>query len=590
MYEHPTHISWRKIFMHTFDLLSIPHNLMKKFIVLVILNFFSTFLLDGLTFFMHFSKEAISHGKIVLSLFFIAIYYLRTPIGRFSDSLISDFREILQEEKNILLKERACETLYRVKGKVLHTNDSNDYEEKMPTSKIFSTLQMYIDLTWEKRIFLLSNLPSIVSTIILFFGLIITSTSEIENTTLFFILMVLSIITEYLFSNYTIEKNRIYEEIDEKNRSISNEAQQNVFQVNSYFDKQAKFRTQSYIEACVNELKNDIKFAKIRRMTGFYLTFCHSLFTLLVIVLSVFEKGISNTSLETLISAIAIATIYEHFIQKIANLLSTRTNYQQLLNRLKPVEPHFNNINEVYLYEMRNETLPLTKVQSIHIPSFSISYKAPQEKAPFSLHSLNDFTFVPGDFVILTGDSGSGKTTFMKIITEELHFPSISLKIQTTSEGRIKNISHGDENSIGSNSVLEEITLGQSDFDKEKLIQLLKALHLYDEIAPRCDDIFEYLANVSVTQFSNGQTQRLALACSLFNIDVEHQVIALDETTNKLNNEIALNVLKYIKEYCSDRIVLLATHQVDIAKEVANRHLEFVKSSNASYFCVTEVT
>ena len=579
-----------EIFMHTFDLLSIPRNLMKKFIVLIVLNFFSTVLLDGLTFFMHFSKEAISHGKIVLSLFFIAIYYLRTPIGRFSDSLVADFREILQEEKKILLKERTCETLYRVKGKVLYKNDSNGYEEKMPTSKIFSTIQEYIDLTWEKRIFLLSNLPNIVSTIVLFFSLILTSTSEIENTTLFTLLLILSIITEYFFSNYKIKKNSVYEEKNEKIRSIREEAKQNVFQINSYFDKQAKYRTKSYIEACVHELKNDVEFAKTRRITAFGLTLCHSLFTLLVIILSVFEKGIDNTSLETLISAIAIATIYEHFIHKIAILFSTRTSYEELLNRLKPLEPHFQNINDVYIYEMRNETLPLTKVRSIHLPAFSVSYKASQEKDPYSLHSFNDFTFVPGDFVILTGDSGSGKTTFMKIITEELHFPSISLKIKTVSEGRIKNVFHGNENSIGSKSVLEEITLGQSDFNKDKLIRILQALHLYDELAPRCDDIFEYLANVSVSQFSDGQVQRLALACSLFNIDEEHQVIALDETTNKLNNEIALNVLEYIKKYCSDRIVLLATHQVDVAQKVANRQLTFIKSDNSSYFCVTEIS
>ena len=590
MYAHQSHIFWRKFFMHTFDLLSIPRNLMKKFIVLLILNFFSTFLLDALTFFMQFSKEAISHGKIVLSLFFIAIYYLNKPITRFSDSFISEFRDILRDEKEIILKKRACETLYRVKGKVLHTNEANGYEEKMPTSKIFSTIQQYIDLTWAKRIFLLNNLPNIISSIVIFFSLIFTSTSEIENTALFIILLILSIIAEYLFSNSLTKKNSVYEEEARKKGDIRAEALQNVFQINSNFDKQAEFRTSSYIEACEDEFQINLAYSKTRRINGFYLTLCHSFFTLTVIVLSVFEKGLVNTSLETLISAIAIATIYEHFVSKINVLFRTRNSYEELLNKLKTLEPHFKNIHHVYVYEMRNETLPLTQVQAIYLPEFSVSHKASQEKAPYSLHSLNDFTFVPGDFVILTGDSGSGKTTFMKIITEELHFPSISLKVKTVSEGRIKNIFQGNENSIGSKSVLEEITLGQSNFDKEKLIRILKALHLYDELAPRCDNIFDYLANVSISQFSDGQTQRLALACSLFNIDEEHQVIALDETTNKLNNEIALNVLEYIKEYCSDRIVLLATHQVDIAKKVANRQLNFVKSSNASYFCVTEVT
>ena len=574
--------------MPTHDLLSIPRDIMKKFIILAILNLFSTIVMDFMTFFMQFSKEALANGKIALSLICISIYYLKSPLQSFFEFFRGDYFDILHEEKSIIIAERACTTLYKVNGKVTHANEKNGYQEAMSSKDILTNLNRYIDFAWSKKTFFVENLPNILSSIVLFFSLIASSTLEIENTELFALLLICSVVIEYFFNNYQNKIDKLLSEENRKNEAIQNTAEQNVIQIKSAFDAQAEFRTNDYIDARKGAFKTFIKRSKICRRNGFGLTLSFSLFSLLVIALKILENGISNVTLETLISAIALATVYERFIQKIKTFFHFRSRYKSTLNQLETFSPHFENIYSVYLYETQNENLPLTKIQSLTIPAFSISYKASDEKPDFSLHSLQDFTFKPGDFVLLTGESGSGKSTFMQIATEDLHFPNISLQIKTLKDGRVKKVFHEDRNSLGSKSVLEELILGQTDFDKKKLLNILKVLHLYEEIVSSDDDIFEYLANVGVKQFSKGQQQRLAIACSLFNIDEHHQVIALDEITNNLNDDLALRVLDYIKSNYNDRIVLLATHQIDLAEKVANKRLEFSKASSDKCFLVTE--
>lgn len=586
-YVHLSTHSSEENFMQKRDLLDIPSYLMKKLCLLVFLEFIAILLIDATSFFLQFSKEAISNKKVILSLVFISIYYLKTPFNRFVNSFITDYSDLLQEEKDVVINGRSCEALFRVKDKVLHLNEEHGYQEKMPSSEILSTLITYIQEDWAKRIFFIRNLPQIVSSLVMFLGLIFTSTLEVKNTIAFTGILILSTVIEFVFSNYKCKINKSFEEDGRKARNVKNEAEQNVLNIKSYFDAQAKFRTDEFVKACTRVLRVRKNQTRAHRKIELKRNFSCSIFTVMVLFLKISETGIQNTTLETLIGAITLVTIFERFLFKLNDFYFMRINYEDTKNKLEVNQPHFNKIYDAYCYEIRNEELPLAKVKSITIQPFSFTFKNPTEKNPFSLHSVEEFHFSPGDFVILTGDSGSGKSTFMKILTDELHFSDIDIKIETDLEGRVASIFQTNDSTLGSKSVLEEITLGKVNFDKDKLLQILKVLHLYEELQPRCEDIFHYLSNVGFEQFSDGQQQRLTLACSLFNIDEHHQVIALDEITNNLNHQLTLQVLQYIKESCRDRIVLCATHQIEQAIQVANKRLEFVKSCDSNYCYLT---
>ena len=53
------------------------------------------------------------------------------------------------------------------------------------------------------------------------------------------------------------------------------------------------------------------------------------------------------------------------------------------------------------------------------------------------------------------------------------------------------------------------------------------------------------------------------------------QIIGFDEATNALNDAITFQTLNFIKEYCKNKILLIATHQVDMGETVANKKFEF---------------
>ena len=145
---------------------------------------------------------------------------------------------------------------------------------------------------------------------------------------------------------------------------------------------------------------------------------------------------------------------------------------------------------------------------------------------------------------------------------------------------------HQTDGRLGYSNVLSEITFDE-EVDKEKLFDILKGLHLYEEISEKDADVLRYLENSSVGDYSTGQKQRLAIARLLYNMDDSIQIIGFDEATNALNDAITLQTLNFIKEYCKNKILLIATHQVDMGETVANKTFEFVPSG--AYYTVKQV-
>ena len=140
---------------------------------------------------------------------------------------------------------------------------------------------------------------------------------------------------------------------------------------------------------------------------------------------------------------------------------------------------------------------------------------------------------------------------------------------------RFLSVVHYSDTRLGCQDVLSEVVFGQ-DYDEEKLITILKGLHLYDEIVLKSSDVIEYLRNTRAENYSTGQKQRLMIARILYNLEENVQIVAFDEATNALNDPIAAQVLAFIREYCKEKLLVIASHQVDICESFATKHFEFV--------------
>ena len=573
----------REVFM------KVPGELLNEFFVLTLINLGFGLVMDAASFLLQFSKNAMVEGHIILSLILISLYYVRQPLESFSNTFIRERNDIMQEHIEIVLTSNASTILLKTKSKVSHRNELQGFEEKMPSSKIIKTCKSFLESTWHKKVFFIQKGVDIISTLIMFVGLIMVSKFEIEHVSLFIALVIVSIFSEIFFTNKRMKMRNAHRDERRKARMIEEEAYQNIVQLEPINDEHASFLTDNYINASkqgfgINRMLQK-KINTMRALNSLTL----SVFTIMVLGIKTWEVGIENANLEMLVSAISLVSIYSQFTRRIASLVDIVESYRDLNEENRVYRADFENIIEVYEKEAENDAKANIAIKGISVPAFKVHYTTDNTSQPFELVSLNTIHVQPGDFVMLTGVTGSGKSTLIKMLTSNLHFDGFEVNFEADKAGCPKSVIHQDKVILGSNSILKEITLGKSEYDSEKLFEILRALHLYEEISERSNDVLAYLDKTGIGHYSSGQVQRLALARTLLNVDDSTPIIAFDEATNNQNDEIGLRVLKYIKETYKNSVVLFATHQVAIATEVATKHLHFTHSTDEMNFQVDEV-
>lgn len=193
-----------------------------------------------------------------------------------------------------------------------------------------------------------------------------------------------------------------------------------------------------------------------------------------------------------------------------------------------------------------------------------------------------EFSIRRGQTVLLTGDSGAGKSTFLRLlkrgdinnrgcikldngeVVDNLGKEYISFKPSTElgNEGTVLN------QVTGKNSISE------LDPDKkENLVKILKELNLYN------DRILEDMASKRFTQFSTGQQRRLALSKMLYRIKDGTSVVIVDEPVGNVEDSLIKEQLDIIKKYAmdNDMMLILVTHRVDLAEKIADKRYHISK-------------
>lgn len=69
-------------------------------------------------------------------------------------------------------------------------------------------------------------------------------------------------------------------------------------------------------------------------------------------------------------------------------------------------------------------------------------------------------------------------------------------------------------------------------------------------------------------QMSGGQMQRVAIARALIN---NPDILLADEPTGALDSETSIQVMELLKEIAKDKLVIMVTHNPELAEQYANR-------------------
>ncbi|MBE6857240.1 MAG: ATP-binding cassette domain-containing protein [Ruminococcus sp.] len=192
------------------------------------------------------------------------------------------------------------------------------------------------------------------------------------------------------------------------------------------------------------------------------------------------------------------------------------------------------------------------------------------------VNALNgvDITFRKNEFVAILGHSGCGKTTMLNIIGGLDHYTDGDLIINGVSTKKYKdrdwdayrNHSIGfifqSYNLIPHQTVLSNVELaltisGVSKSERRKRAkEALEKVGLGDQIHKKPN------------QMSGGQMQRVAIARALIN---NPDILLADEPTGALDSETSIQVMELLKEIAKDKLVIMVTHNPELADDYATR-------------------
>ncbi len=178
------------------------------------------------------------------------------------------------------------------------------------------------------------------------------------------------------------------------------------------------------------------------------------------------------------------------------------------------------------------------------------------------------------EFVAILGPSGSGKTTLLNIVGGLDRYDDGDLIINNVSTKNYKdrdwdsyrNHTIGfvfqSYNLIPHQSVLSNVEMALTISGISRSERKERALEALDKVG------LKEQAHKRPNQMSGGQMQRVAIARALVN---NPDIVLADEPTGALDTQTSIQVMDLLKEVAKDRLVVMVTHNPELAEQYATR-------------------
>lgn len=182
------------------------------------------------------------------------------------------------------------------------------------------------------------------------------------------------------------------------------------------------------------------------------------------------------------------------------------------------------------------------------------------------------------EFVAILGTSGSGKTTCLNIIGGLDRYDSgeLVIKGKKTADFTDRDWDAYRNNSIGfvfqsynlimHLSIVANVELGMTLSGVSTEEKHRRALEVLEKVGLK-----EHL-HKKPNQLSGGQMQRVAIARALAN---DPEILLCDEPTGALDSNTSIQIMELIKEVAKERLVIMVTHNPEIAESYADRIIRF---------------
>ena len=286
------------------------------------------------------------------------------------------------------------------------------------------------------------------------------------------------------------------------------------------------------------------------------------------------------TALVRLQSARGIASNFTNAVQGIVEGKKEEEQFEELCKKVRDI-----------LEQMEEKVYPLEGARkpfdSIKINDFTGKFypKKNYETGGINFSTIikvPEFSMKRGDIVLLSGESGTGKSTFLRFLKRG----DINNRkaIQLDNGEMVDNfgdeyisfrpsINLGDETSVLSQITGKWSISDLTEEERKKLINMLRELK-FDS-----PNLLEDLANKKFMEFSTGQQRRLALSKIFYRINDGTSVIIVDEPVDNVEDSLIREQLEMIKKYAESRnvMLILTTHRLDLAEDLVTKRYNINK-------------
>ncbi len=393
--------------------------------------------------------------------------------------------------------------------------------------------------------------------IVLGIGSLLMLVRPLETIIILTLIIIFSSIFYLFFRKRTLSLGEKLVDSQKSKMKILNESLNSIQEIILYNAKSffsSKFQLKS------NEVSRlGYKMSFINRLPKIYF----EIFLLIIIISIIFFSSFNNEDTLNTIGTLSIFLISSLKIipslNKIIVAMQNMKYSQKAIESLKEDVDNFKTINT-------KKSLLGDKIENFQKISFkNLSFKH-NNKKDYVLENIN-LDVYKNDFIGVIGKTGSGKSTFINLLTGILEPTNGNIFLNGKSiNGEYEKL----RSLIGyvpqdiflfDETIKKNIAFGQNENDISKL-KLEKSISQakLSEFVLGLDENHDYIIGENASKVSGGQKQRIAIARALYN---DPPILILDEPTSALDKVTSDEVINHLKVLSKNKTIIMVTHKLD---------------------------
>ena len=247
--------------------------------------------------------------------------------------------------------------------------------------------------------------------------------------------------------------------------------------------------------------------------------------------------------------------------QLMAYVTGPLLNFTDIMTSFKSAKPVQNKIMNFISEEKPIEVEDEFEFNNLKLNNISFKYPT---SAKYVLKNL-DFTFEKGKKYIIIGESGTGKTTILKLISRLYDYDEGEILIDGKDIKEISTESLFDKVSIVfqdvvlfNQSVMENIRIGKQNASDEEVKRAAKLANCTDFIE-KMDKGFDTVIGENGAELSGGERQRLSIARAFLK---DAPILILDEIAASLDVDNEKKIQESLNNLVKDKTVVIISHRM----------------------------